>query len=225
MTEVKALALEFYYINVTDSNFKEGILYTVTVRTMAKMENGVTVLSSVVDDTRGSGQKKMMRTRPPPINSILIGKTEQLAKSIDVTVISPPTMQIGPIYQFIVVEVWEIAGSDGRILAKTPVMIEHTTGTSLINFKPIPAEYPLTISNLTTGTQYEIEIRTIASGTSDLANSIDRTESVKVSEFYTVSFDGPQNITKVDFDSNSITLEWIAIEMEGISHYEVKLTQ
>ena len=55
MTEIKALALEFYYINVTDPNFKEGILYTVTVRTMAKMENGVTVLSSVVDDTRGSG--------------------------------------------------------------------------------------------------------------------------------------------------------------------------
>ena len=59
-------------------------------------------------------------------------------------------------------------GSDGRIRAQRPQMIEHTTGTSLINFKPIPAQYEFTISNLTTGTQYEIEIRTIASGGSDL---------------------------------------------------------
>lgn len=223
LTATDAGGARYFFLEVDSKDFLPGVKYMVTVQTMRN--EGNRYFNSAYEMNTNRVQ---MRTLPEPITNLAITQTEMFARSMTVDFLGKATRSDMAMYDYFRIRLIEMDGDDQ--IQKEYLTIPHET-KAVSNWSPLPSQYSHTFEELNFGTQYLVQISTV-SDNNYLKNNeeeasptkmkeLDITESEIREELYTVSFDGPKNITKLEFTQKSITLGWEAIEMEGISQYQI----
>jgi hypothetical protein len=223
LTATDAGGDKYFFLEIDSKDFLPGVKYMVTVQTMRN--EGNRYFNSAYE--MGTNRVQM-RTLPEPITNLAITQTEMFARSMTVDFLGKATRSDMAMYNYFRIRLIEMDGEDQ--IQKEYLIIPHET-KAVINWSPLPSQYTHTFENLNFGTQYLVQISTVSDNNYFKNNEeeaspakmreLDITESEIREDFYTVSFDGPKNVTKLEFTQNSMTLGWEAIEMEGISQYQI----